>query len=776
MPETVFSELTSIARNGSGGSDRAPVSRPLRGLSRAKSAASRQVEGLTGGRAVQRVTDRWQFTGTDTQKRPLGREESTIAALKTLRDLEPSASHAVWNYLRMVNPGHDLRTYVFDGEGNENKEEGPAQAFLDDLVRNVGGEYGGGLDQLHNVLALGLITTGAVCAEVAPTEEIDDVIDWYPVDPTLITFRRDENDVLILGQKFRDGTFRALNANQVFYIPLDPDVDDPYGRPPLLPALGAALGKGQMINDLRAVAHNQGYPRLDVSINWKAIMEAAPTVLKQPGKELEFKEWTEGVLATVVTDYESLNVDDTFVHYDWLDIKMVGGAAGVGAFDFAALEKILTRQLNSALKTLPILLGINETTSETHGSIQWQIQVQGVAALQRLIKRVIEKLANTSLQIKGLQAHAKVEYETIRTVDRLFEAQADFFETRTVQIQELAGWRSHDEASEIITGHEAAGPIVNLKVPQPNLGTNAGGDTSQNPGTGANPEAENATQPPAAETKSPGSWGAWKLLVEPDEEAAVSRIEAANARWLAARAKRSAPQRLPRLTPTKSNELVDKYVERTRDIYEVAYEDCVRLLTNEGYDLQSSYVEPGDDWAALRNRDLAKDVADYVFGVGYSRQMKALLRDAFTEGMRIGGIEVDDIDFEMDDSLIENVWRTNRQFVLNLRDELKEALRSQQFKSLLDVRAWFDERAWREDLMGRFLAKQGIAAGYAYALSITEGRITFVWTTAGVGDTCPTCLDRSGQSFTYQELESLGFPGSIHLECGANCRCALTPE
>lgn len=772
MPTELLSDLQTLARNGNGnGHD--PKPRPPHGLSsHARPASSRQVEGLTGGRTVSRIADKWQFTGDQIHKRPLGREEQTIAALRMLRDLDPMASHAVWNYLRMVNPGHDLRTYVFALDGSETKEEGPAQTYLDIVARRVGREYGGGLDKVHNVLALSLITTGAVCAEVAPTEDLDDVEDWYPIDPTLISFRRDDDGNLFMGQRFRDGTFKLLNPNQVFYSPLDPDTDDPYGRPPLLPALGSVLAKGQMINDLRAVAHNQGYPRLDVKINWEAIINAAPPSLREPGREAELKDWTEEVLASIVTDYESLNVDDTFVHYDWVDIAMVGGAAGVGAFDFSALEKILSRQVNSALKTLPILLGINDTTSETHGSIQWQIQVQGVAALQREIKRTIEKLANTSLEIKGLQAHAKIEYQKIRTVDRLFEAQADFFETRTVQLQEMMGWRSHDEASELITNHAAAGPIIDTKTPAPNLSTNAGGDTSQNPNTGANPEAGPAV--PAATKKDPGDWAAWKMLVEDSAPPAPEGIHQANARWARARAAMEERAKYPALPPSKSNDLADAYARKARDIFDAAYEECVRLLQEEGYDFGRDDDTP-DEWFDVTARDLAKDVSDYVFGIGYSRQMKALLREAFEEGMRQAGIE-DELEVEIDDRLIERVWRSNRQFILKIRDELRQSLRNHEFKSLEDVRGWFESRAWREDLMGRFLAKQGVAAGYAYGLSFMEGRLTFVWTTSGLSDSCPTCISRSGQSFSYEELVSLGFPGSIELECGANCRCSLTPE
>jgi hypothetical protein len=201
----------------------------------------------------------------------------------------------------------------------------------------------------------------------------------------------------------------------------------------------------------------------------------------------------------------------------------------------------------------------------------------------------------------------------------------------------------------------------------------------------------------------------------------------------------------------------------------------VRLLAEEGYDFQNQLISPGDEWSFRISRDIAKDVSDYVFGVGYSREMKALLRDAFEEGMRVSGLDLTEVEYEIDERLIERVWRTNRQFVLKLRDELRQALQSEEFRQLSDIKDWFDSRTWREDLMGRFLAKQGISAGFAYGVSIAIDNIAFTWVAMG-GDVCPTCNSRDGNSFTYDELTSVGFPGSIELECGANCRCSLDPE
>jgi len=346
----------------------------------------------------------------------------------------------------------------------------------------------------------------------------------------------------------------------------------------------------------------------------------------------------------------------------------------------------------------------------------------------------------------------------------------------------MMGWRSHDEAAEQVTGHEASGPIINPAVPAPNLSTNSGGDTTNNLNTGANvkaggetPPATPAVEPSSAPQKQDPGQVAWNLLLEGVTELDATSMQSANSRWRVLRESAMSRSAFPKLSSKESNDLAAKYVAKTRDIYAAAYHDCIQLLASEGYDFQGQSPALEDEWSSRISQDIAKDVSDYVFGIGYSRSMKALLRDAFEEGMSRAGLDLTDKTYKIDESLIERVWKTNRQFVLKLRDELRSALRDQSFGSLVDIKDWFDARSWREDLMGRFLAKQGISAGYAYGISVTGGSVSFTWTRSGV-DSCPTCISRDGQSFTYDELTSVGFPGSIELECGANCRCSLDPE
>lgn len=419
------------------------------------------------GRAVDPKGPGSFASGLDAERRTYGRDKDFIGSIEAIADFDPQVSQAVWQFLRLMNPGHALVAYKGPRTKFPTKEDGPGQALLDTIVGEISEEYGGGNDQLHDVLSLMLVTHGAIAAELSITSDGNELEDFYPINPLRLDFKRfpvfegDKIGKLKLCQKSRDGKYVLVNPNKVFYQGLDPAVDKPHGRPPLMASLQTVLSKSQLLNDLRAVAHNQGYPRIDVKVLWDVLQKAAPKTLRDGGRDNDLVGWMRKQLEQVATDYNALKVDDTFVHYDWIDIGMVGPNYAATSFDFKGLEQILTRQINSALKTLPILLGYNEAVSETHGSIQWQIQVAGLEALQKHVKRLMEKLYNATLRFYGIDAWARIEYTKHRTTDRKFEAESAFLEAKTRQVYQQQGWEDGDAIAQELFGHDAVGePII----------------------------------------------------------------------------------------------------------------------------------------------------------------------------------------------------------------------------------------------------------------------------------------------------------------------------
>lgn len=408
---------------------------------------------LTGGRETEPLWKRGIYSNTDIPvRRAPHRETNILDTLKLLRDINPDASSAVWTFLRLANQGHEVEVYRPDGSIDEVMQE----YINNELAPRIGKMYQGGTDQLINVLNLTGFTEGAQALEVELTERLDDIVDFHVLSPSKLSFMpdKDTND-LHLCEKQTDGTFKMLNENQVFYVPLDPDVDDPYGRSPMLPAIQSIIFQAQVLNDLKAVAHHQGHARLDISVATDAIISNIPPDIAMSGEDAVTK-FVDDYMAGVQTAFDKLEPDDDLYHDASITVGMVGGTNGK-SMDAQALIGIINQQVVSSLKTLPIMLGRNETTTETHGSIQWEIYVDGIRSIQNMSKRILERAYNLALQIKGSQSKAVVTFNEVRSKDRLAEAQAEQAELNNLITKVNQGWIDNDEASNEAVGHSAVG-------------------------------------------------------------------------------------------------------------------------------------------------------------------------------------------------------------------------------------------------------------------------------------------------------------------------------
>lgn len=427
--------------------------------------------------------------------RTYGSYRDVLETLKHIRDYNPDAALAVWNVLRLANPGHELAVYYSQpGPEGQPVEDVEGKALLEELCDQVGSEYGGGVDTLIDVMNLTLMTQGAIAAEVELSENLREVLDYCPVDPRWIDFATDEETGKMVPVIAAYGAVKRINTNQFRYIPLDPDVDDPHGRSPMWTTLEIIFFQQEVLRDLKAVMHNQGYPRLDVSVLEEIVVQNTPEHLKAPGREDEFRQWVDGFLSDLQTTYNSLNPDDTFIHWDWVKVGYVGATNGVGSIDVARVIQVIDSQMVAALKQLPVLLGRNEGATTTHATVQWQIYVAGIEALQRRTKRMVEWLHNTALQVYGRQSYARIEFDEIRKSDRKTEAEAERIETETAVMQVQAGWIDNDEAAMGMVGHEAVGEMA---VP----------DKPTTKDTKSTKEEEEGEEPAAEEDEEAGEEG-----------------------------------------------------------------------------------------------------------------------------------------------------------------------------------------------------------------------------------------------------------------------------
>ncbi|MDN6640761.1 MAG: hypothetical protein L0L10_08250, partial [Tetragenococcus sp.] len=391
------------------------------------------------------------FNGYNTNqplKRHPQRQVEVLNALRYLRDINPDASMAVWNFLRMANQGHEIQ--VTDVDGNDDEEM--TNYINDDLAPRVGRIYGGGADQLINVLNLTGYTLGAEALEVELDDSLTEVVDFHPVDPTRLGFTADENDNLQLTQKNDKGENIFLNPEQVFYIPIDPEIDDPYGRSPILPAIESVIFQTEVLEDLKAVAHHQGHARFDVSVTTDAIMAAIPQEILY--NEDEVDKFVTNYLDSVEKQFQNISADGDFYHNDSIKIETVGGTKGQ-SMDAKALIEIIDQQIITSLKQFPILLGRNSSVSETHAKVQLELEYMTIRSIQKVTKRMLEKAYNIALRARGSQSIVTVTFNDVAIKNRLEDAQAEEKEINNEITKVNQGFIDNDEASNNVVGHDA---------------------------------------------------------------------------------------------------------------------------------------------------------------------------------------------------------------------------------------------------------------------------------------------------------------------------------
>lgn len=396
--------------------------------------------------------------------------------LETLRiviDRDPDVSKAMTNFLLLMGRGYTKTIRNRGTDGTVGSVNVLADAYITDWDTRIGQEYGGGMDQLVNVLNKSLIWQGAQALQVEIDDQITEVLDIHPVSPHMISFKRDDKTGRLMRGvmgtsadvpgRDSDG-FVELNPLQFWYVPFHPNVNEPYGSPPLLAALTAVFFKVELLTDLQAVIHNQGHPRLDISVAFSAIADRIPKPLLAKGKQDELRAFVRGFISDIADGFKALNPDDSHVHADNVKVSYVGPG---GTIDFKSLSEILDNQIIAGVKQLPILLGRNEGATTTHATVQWALFAEEIDALQRVTKRTIERAHNTALALRGFACVSQVEFEGQPTADRLAEAQAVGQEISNQATLVAGGFIDRNEAANILVGHDATGTVAVVPSPTP---------------------------------------------------------------------------------------------------------------------------------------------------------------------------------------------------------------------------------------------------------------------------------------------------------------------
>lgn len=369
-----------------------------------------------------------------------------------LADLSPEISKAIWDFLRLCNPGWDIRVTRPNSQTVYKEGERRMAAFLDSLDNDYGS-----VDVIFNRMFLAGFLRGAFFAELV-LEGGRMPVDLATPDPFFARFRsvahQVRGKVWELGQ-FQQGRWVGLEYDNIGYLAIDPFPGSPYGRPLVSPALFSALFLLGLLRDLRRVVAQQGYPRIDISVMMEQLLAMMP--VDQRDDQAEVDKWISGAIGQVQEAYESLEPDDAYIHADFITVNRPVGAMdsqSLGAVD--GLLRSIDRIVIRALKTMPLLMGSNEATSETHANRQWEIQAAGIRSLQKSAERLLGRLLTVGLQAQGLQGKVYVDFKEIRESEALRDAQTEALRIDNTIKKYNAGWIDQNQASQEITGEDAA--------------------------------------------------------------------------------------------------------------------------------------------------------------------------------------------------------------------------------------------------------------------------------------------------------------------------------
>lgn len=378
---------------------------------------------------------------------------SPTKIMELLADISPEVSRAVWDFLRMCNPGYEVKAFK---PGSETVDK-VAQAAVDAYIAQLKQLYGSP-DVLINRLYIAAYLRGGFIAEAILDEAGRMPIDLATPDPASLSFRRVQDPVRgriwQIGQ-WQLGGFVPLDRPTVRYIPVDPFPGQPQGRAPAHPALFTALFTLGLLHDLRRVVAQQGYPRLDLEVDLEKLKGSIPP--EAGDNPVEFEKWVNSIIEQVQQMYGKLEPDDAYVHTSVVKVNNPKGAVdakSLGAVD--GLIEMLERQACRALKTFPLMMSLSDRVSEGQASRQWEIYAAGIKSLQHLCESLLEYLFTIVLQAQGIVATVEWRFAELRVAELLRDAQVQQINLTNARMAYDNGYVSQDEAAHIALGRAKA--------------------------------------------------------------------------------------------------------------------------------------------------------------------------------------------------------------------------------------------------------------------------------------------------------------------------------
>lgn len=386
--------------------------------------------------------------------------------LDILIDSNPDVSQAVYSFLRMCNSGYTYKVVKANGkpfkEGQKKIDEWKKSLELQQT--NKGFKEDRSINSLINKIHFSFFVKGAAAAEVILGGNFQPNY-IGEIDPHTIFFKKKNEEFvpwqLQVGGDSKQGTweggYKELDIPSFFYQPLDARLNDVYGVCPILPALQVVFFQTQILQDLQAVVHKAGYPRIKLKLLEEILIKNAPVTIRNDAKKLAT--WLTAKKNEIETEYKNIKPDDALIHFDSVEIGYLETSQGLGTYDARALIEIVDTQIVASLKTLSTLMGRHKGRTETYASAEVQLYIKGVEAVQAVSALLMSRMLTFSLNMFGLQGYVEFKYLPIELRSKTELAQWDAVRIRNHLTLTALGMESYEEASIELIGHKPTGKV-----------------------------------------------------------------------------------------------------------------------------------------------------------------------------------------------------------------------------------------------------------------------------------------------------------------------------
>lgn len=362
---------------------------------------------------------------------PNGTPFEMLQVYRFLRDAIPDISDAVWTWKRLCQTGYDVEVLAPSSESARRR----AERLIADLDRRVNsGDRG--MEGLLDIFYTSLFTYGAAALEIVLNRDRSAIFDVVPVDVWTVRFRR-ENQTLQPYQVY-DGKEIRLPSKLFLYVGLDRDGTNPYGRSMLRSIPFVVKIQQRLIEDMAKAMRNVGWAKLHVRYT--------PEPRERGESPESYQERVERNFQDLRDRLSGLEADQNLITYDNIAVELIRGDQR--SVVFYENHKAIEEQIITGMHLMPILVGRNYGTTETYGTAQFEIINRQVEAVNRSVKRLLERLYNFELSLMWGEARAHVRMRHNRTVDPLKEATARGKEIENAIRLEKEGFIDHEMAAK----------------------------------------------------------------------------------------------------------------------------------------------------------------------------------------------------------------------------------------------------------------------------------------------------------------------------------------